>query len=92
MDMKKTDLLLRQRETESTLAVCIALQQLGIISGEMTYAHALQIYGAWFRDAVASGRLAPVRYGGGNGRTRYFSVPKILSLKSLEYETLNDSI
>lgn len=88
--MTRSELLQRQRETESTLAVSIALQQLGISSGELTYARASQVYGAWFRESVASGRLSPVRYGGGNGHTRYFSVAKILSLRAIEYEQMSD--
>ena len=86
--MNKIEILQKQKETEASLHVTIALQQLGVTSAELTYAKAAQVFGAWFKDAVASGRIVPVRYGGGKGRTRYFSVPKILSLKAIEYDNL----
>lgn len=87
--MNANDLIVRKRETEASLIAVTVMQQLGVTNGEMSYARASQVYGAWFRDHVKDGTLMPVRYGGGTGRiTKYFSVARILSLQAAEYEQL----
>ena len=88
--MNRFELVQKQKEAEASLVAASMMQQMGVTSGELTYARASQVYGAWFRDHVKDGTLTPVRYGGGSGErvTKYFSVVRILSLKAAEYESL----
>lgn len=89
--MNRFEIVMKQKEAEASLVAASLMQQLGVTSGEMTYARASQVYGAWFREHVKDGTLTPVRYGGGSGArvTKYFSVARILSLKAAEYESMS---
>ena len=58
------------------------LQNLGLTAGEMSRNRALAIYGKWFKDAEAQGRLNPVRTGTGRTGTKWYSVSDILALKA----------
>ena len=77
-------------ENQARLGAAAMAVRLGIASGELTYNQAFKIYGNWFKEAVNSGALSPIRYGSGSGRTRWFSVTAILALKSAELINLRE--
>ena len=56
--------------------------QHGIIAGEISERKARKTYGSWFTEAVAAGRISPVRVGIGKTATRWFSIPAILAYKA----------
>lgn len=86
MENTKINLLKQQKRTEITLAVNTALTQLGLTSGELTYAAALKVYGQWFANAVKNGRITPIRLGEGRTPTKWYSVADILAYKAAELE------
>lgn len=81
----------RAKECEIQLAVVCAMESIGLSSGEITYNRGCQTYGAWFKDAVNKGKITPCRRGLSSGRTRYYSVREILSLKALELQAFRDN-
>ena len=86
MEQTRINLQKQQKRTEISLAVNTALTQLGITSGELTYAGALKVYGQWFANAVRNGRIAPIRFGEGKTPTKWYSVADILAYKAVELE------
>lgn len=88
--MEKQKLEQEILETQAKLGAAAMAVSLGVTSGELTYSQAVKVYGNWFKDAVTSGALYPIRYGAGSGRTRWFSVTAILALKSAELINLRE--
>ncbi len=73
------------RQTIKTIAEAAAvsvLTTLGMSSGEISYNRGKAVYGKWFTDAVAAGKLKPVRIGEGKTGTRWFSIMEILSTRA----------
>lgn len=64
------------------LAVNETLTTLGMTNGEISYNRAAAVYGVWFKTAVSTGRLAPVRVNKGVRGARIFSISQIQSLKA----------
>lgn len=86
MEQHRLNLLKQQKRTEISLAVNTALTQLGVTSGELTYAGAIKIYGQWFAAAVKNGHISPVRLGEGKTPKKWYSVADILAYKAVELE------
>lgn len=63
-------------------AAVSVLTTLGMTSGEISRSRAMAVYGKWFKDAEAAGRLRPVRVGTGKTGTRWFSIMEILALRA----------
>lgn len=62
-----------------------AMVDLGVTAGELSYRKARTVYGKWFMDAAAEGRIYPCRVEEGKCGTKYYSVPEILALKVADY-------
>lgn len=61
-----------------------ALQDYGHTSGEISQNEARKIYGTYFTQAAAAGRLRPVRTGNAVNSTKYFRVQDILNLRTAD--------
>lgn len=59
-----------------------ALRLAGLTDGEVSERQARKVYGKWFTDAVASGRIRPVRIGAGRTATKHYRVTDILAYKA----------
>lgn len=59
-----------------------ALRLAGVTSGEISERKARNIYGKWFTDAVAAGRIKPVRVGAGKTSTKHYRITDILAYKA----------
>jgi len=83
--------------TSAELGATMALERMGVASGEISKKEALRIYGTYFRNAADQGRILPVRRGTASNSTKYFRVADILALRAadeaaayiLETKTLN---
>jgi len=62
------------------------LTTLGMTSGEISRNRAVKVYGRWFIDAEAAGRIQPIRVGTGKTGTRWFSITEILALRASDYQ------
>ena len=71
-------------ETAAELGAATALTTLGLTAGEVSQRRAREIYGKWFTDAAAAGRIAPSRVEDGRAGTRWYSVTEILKLKTYD--------
>jgi hypothetical protein len=60
------------------------LELLGISAGEISQSKARDVYGKWFMDAVAKGRIRPCRVEDGHRGTRLYRVVDILDLKTAD--------
>lgn len=54
----------------------------GMTSGEVSSRKAVELYGKWFKEAVAKGRLFPCRVGDGANSTKWYSIEQILRLRA----------
>ena len=72
--------------TEAQMIVAETLRQLGLDSGEISERQARKTYGKPFTDAVAAGKIRPVRIGSGKTATRHYRVLDILALQNAAYE------
>lgn len=72
----------RTVKTIAEAAAVSVLTTLGLTSGEISRARAVALYGKWFREAEAAGRVRPVRIGTGRTGTRWFSVMDLLALRA----------
>lgn len=72
-------------KTASKQGATEVLVELGLTSGEKSYRNCRDIYGKWFTDAVAAGRIFPCRVEEGKCGTKWFSVADILALKVEDY-------
>ena len=70
--------------TANEAGAAAALEKAGITSGEITQKEATRIYGSFFTQAVASGRLRPVRHGSARNSAKYFRVTDILNLRTAD--------
>lgn len=68
----------------ASAAALEVLKELGITAGEMSRNKALQVYGVWFKDAEAAGKIKPVRVGVGRTGTRWYSVSDILAARAAD--------
>lgn len=66
------------------LGAAQTLELLGLTSGEISQRKARDIYGKYFTDAVAAGRLHPCRIEAGRGGAKKYRVVDILSLKAAD--------
>lgn len=64
------------------LGAATALRLAGLTDGEITDRRARKVYGKWFADEVAAGRIRPVRQGGGRTATKHYLVSDILQRKA----------
>lgn len=71
-------------ETAAELGAARVLETLGLTAGELSQRKAREIYGKWFTDATAAGRLAPCRVEDGRAGTRWYRVTDILKLKTYD--------
>lgn len=71
-------------ETAAELGAATALANLGLTAGEMSQRKAREVYGKWFTDAAAAGRIAPSRVEDGRAGTRWYRVTDILKLKTYD--------
>lgn len=71
---------------EIQMVVAETLRQLGMADGEISERQARKIYGKPFVDAVASGKILPVRIGSGRTATKHYRILDILALQSQSYE------
>lgn len=71
---------------EAQMIVAETLRQLGLASGEISERQARKTYGKPFTDAVAAGKIRPVRIGSGKTATRHYRVLDILALQNAAYE------
>jgi hypothetical protein len=76
-----------QKERASLIGagVAEALRALGLTSGEISQSQASAVYGRWFRDKVAEGKIAPCRMGEGKTSTRWYRVSEILQEQARDY-------
>lgn len=72
--------------TEAQMIVAETLRQLGLASGEISERQARKTYGKPFTEAVAAGKIRPVRIGSGKTATRHYRVLDILALQNAAYE------
>lgn len=67
---------------QATVAETLAATGQG--SGEISQNQARRLYGRWFLDAIAKGRLRPVNSGNGNTSTKWYSIVEIRSLRAAD--------
>lgn len=67
------------------VGVAEGLRQAGYTSGEISERKARMTYGSWFTEAVAAGKIKPVRIGYGKTATRHYLVTDILAYKAVCY-------
>ena len=68
------------------MAVTETLRQLGMADGEISERQARKAFGKPFVEAVATGKILPVRSGSGRTATKYYRILDILALQSQAYE------
>lgn len=71
---------------EMQIVIVETLRQLGLTSGEVSERQARKTYGKPFTDAVAAGRIKPVRVGYGKTATKHYRVADILDWQAACYE------
>ena len=70
---------------EVQMIVTETLRQLGMASGEISERQGRRTYGKPFIEAVASGKIRPVRVGAGKTATKHYRIIDILALQSEAY-------
>lgn len=73
------------RMIQSWIAVGAAegLRMAGVTAGEISERQAKRTYGKWFVEAVAAGKIRPIRMGTGRTSTKHYSVTDILTYKAM---------
>lgn len=73
------------RMIQSWIAVGAAegLRMAGVTAGEISERQARKTYGKWFVEAVAAGKIRPIRIGAGRTSTKHYSVTDILTYKAV---------
>ena len=73
------------RMIQSWIAVGAAegLRMAGVTAGEISERQARKTYGKWFVEAVAAGKIRPIRMGAGRTSTKHYSVTDILTYKAV---------
>lgn len=67
---------------QATVAETLAAT--GQASTEISQSQAKRLYGRWFKDAIATGRIKPVNSGKGGTSTKWYSILEIRSLRAAE--------
>lgn len=70
---------------EVQMVVAEVLRQLGMSSGEISERQARKVYGKPFVEAVAAGRIRPVRVGAGKTATKHYRIADILAEQTRAY-------
>ena len=70
--------------TASELGSAHILKVMGISACEKSQRECRKIWGKWFADAVAAGRLRPVRVEPGRAGTKWFDVEQVLRLRTAD--------
>lgn len=65
----------------SALGAATAMEQMGVSSGIVSARRGRDLYGKWFTDAVASGKIRPCRIENGKGGAHKFRVVDILAAR-----------
>lgn len=73
-------------QIEMQMVITETLRQLGLTSGELSERQARKTYGKPFTDAVAAGRIKPVRVGYGKTATKHYRIADILAWQNSCYE------
>lgn len=60
------------------------LELLGISAGEISQKKGVKLYGKWFRDAVADGRIRPIRIEDGKRGAKIFRIQDICAVRVQE--------
>ena len=68
-------------EAAVELGATLALENLGIVSGEMSQRKAHRVYGKYFDSLVECGRIKPTHTEAGHAGTKFFRVADILQCK-----------
>lgn len=71
-------------KTIAQAAAVEVLTALGMTSGEISRNQALRVYGVWFKDAEAAGRVHPVRVGVGKTGTKWYAVSDLLAARAAD--------
>lgn len=71
---------------EMQIVIVETLRMLGVTSGEVSERKARMTYGKPFTDAVAAGRIKPVRVGYGKTATKHYRIADILDWQNSCYE------
>lgn len=72
-------------EVEVEMVVLATLRRLGLADGEISERQARKTYGKPFVDAVATGKIKPVRSGNGRTATKHYRIMDILNLQNEAY-------
>ena len=70
--------------TSAEFGAAKALEDAGLVAGEISQKQATKIYHSFFTRAVAEGRLRPVRTGSAVNSTKYYRIADILALRLTE--------
>lgn len=68
-------------EAAAEMGAALALESLGIVSGEMSYRKAHRVYGKYFDTLAEQGRIRPARIEDGHAGTKFYRVADILRCK-----------
>lgn len=60
------------------------LELLGISAGEISLSKGVKMYGKWFKDAVADGKIRPIRIEDGKHGAKIFRVQDICAVRVQE--------
>ena len=71
-------------KTIAEAAAASVVTSLGLTSGEISLNRAKAVYGRWFVEAAAAGRIKPVRQGQGRTATKWYRIYDILTLKAAD--------
>lgn len=71
-------------KAHTAMTVLMTLEQLGLANAEISERKARQIYGKFFTENVANGRLRPARRATGKTATKWYRVTDILALRDSE--------
>lgn len=67
---------------QATVAETLAATGQG--NAEISQAHAKRLFGRWFIESVAAGKIKPVNSGKGGTSTKWYSILEIRSLRAAE--------
>ena len=71
-------------EAAAGMGAALVLETLGISAGEISQRQARKVYGKWFTDAEAAGRIRPSRIDQGRNGTRHYRVAAIPQLRTAD--------
>lgn len=73
-------------KVEMQMVITETLRQVGLLSGEISERQARKTYGKPFADAVAAGKIRPIRIGAGKTATKHYRILDILEWQNKSYE------